>query len=124
MRYSIILLVCLPMSLLVYPAGAGGDMYPISVNLADVDRDQIKPEQAYSPYQLAAVRSNNNHALQIELDGMPVRMQLAEWRRRASRPSPPPQRAGMVGSDLLAPLGIVAGVVVLGIIGWKMRRYT
>ncbi len=124
MRYSIVLLICLPLSLLIYPALAGGDMYPIGARRAEVDRDQITAEQTPRPYQLAAARSNNNRALQIELDGMPVRMQLAEWRIRASRPSPPPQRAGMVGSDLFAPLGIGAGVVLLGIIGWKMRRYT
>ncbi len=124
MRYSIVLRICLPIGLLIYPAVAGGDMYPISVSRVYVDHDQINNRQTSSPYQLAAVRSNNNHALQIELDGMPVRMQLARWRRRASRPSPPPQRAGLVGNGLFAPLGIGAGVVLLGIIGWKMRRYT
>ena len=124
MRYSRFLIICLLAGLLIQPTGARGDLYPIGANRADVDDDQISTQQAPSPYQLAATRSNSSSTLQIELNGMPLRMQLADWRRRVSPPTPPSRRAAVVGNGLLVPLGIGAGVVLLGFVGWWMRRYT
>lgn len=124
MRYSRFLIICLLTGLLIQPTGARGDLYPISATRANVDRDQISTQQAPSPYQLAAARSNSSSTLQIELNGMPLRMQLADWHRRVSPPTPPSQQSGAVGNGLFVPLGIGAGVVLLGFVGWWMRRYT